>query len=371
MIHMPTTDMAESEDDDYGPTAYGYTSKSFSLDAASYYKLSVDVLTYNIAGTDDEDNVPGARIYIASAGYAEISGIDTQGEWRTYTIYIESAATSSTSLTLNLGLGKYSSYYRDGLTTGYAFFDNVVLEKLADTDDKTAQEQYEGGVADELTEYEAIAQEYADKNATADDEEADTRSLAALYSAMSTRTMSLLVPNGRFDYGSTTIGTSAPSGWSLVTGKDAPTSYRFNGVIRASLFEENYSSYAGTYFVDRVAHTPASGLSDVTALMEGRLNDSIGDSLYMLSQQMMTAQGIRTSREIVIEKNGLYAISVDVLTYNVYGGGGRHRHRRHSEKQVRRHGALRAASCRHLRPPTRVDDLHFLHQGQPVQGYVL
>ena len=321
MIHMPTTDMAESEDDDYGPTAYGYTSKSFSLDAASYYKLSVDVLTYNIAGTDDEDNVPGARIYIASAGYAEISGIDTQGEWRTYTIYIESAATSSTSLTLNLGLGKYSSYYRDGLTTGYAFFDNVVLEKLADTDDKTAQEQYEDGVAEELLEYEAIAQDYADKNATADDEEADTRSLAALYSAMSTRTMSLLVPNGRFDYGSTTIGTSAPSGWSLVTGKDAPTSYRFNGVIRASLFEENYSSYAGTYFVDRVAHTPASGLSDVTALMEGRLNDSIGDSLYMLSQQMMTAQGIRTSREIVIEKNGLYAISVDVLTYNVYGGG--------------------------------------------------
>ena len=132
MIHMPTEDMAEDDDDDYGPTAYGYSSKSFSLDAGSYYKLSVDVLTYDIAGTDDEDNVPGARIYLSSAGYAEISGIDTKGEWKNYTIYIESAATSSTSLTLNLGLGKYSSYYRDGLTSGYAFFDNVTLEKIND-----------------------------------------------------------------------------------------------------------------------------------------------------------------------------------------------------------------------------------------------
>ena len=138
MIYMPTEDAAEDDEDDFGPTAYGYTSKSFSIEAGSYYKLSVDVLTYNIAGTEDVDNVPGARIYVSSAGYAEISGIDTEGEWKTYTLYIEGAATSATSLTLNLGLGKYSSYYRDGLTTGYAFFDNVVLEKI-DGDDVTAE----------------------------------------------------------------------------------------------------------------------------------------------------------------------------------------------------------------------------------------
>ena len=327
MIHMPTSDMAESDNDDYGPTAYGYTSKSFSLDAGSYYKLTVDVLTYDIAGTDDEDNVPGARIYLSSAGYAEISGIDTQGEWKTYTVYIESAATSSTSLTLNLGLGKYSSYYRDGLTTGYAFFDNVALEKINDGDVTAAQakEEYDTAVAEELTAYDEIRTAYLDETATADDE-TDVTPLAARYSAMTTRTMTLRTSNGRFDFGSTTIGTSAPSGWSLVTGDDAPTSYRFNGVISSSLFTDNVSSYAGTYYINdgdgnRITWTPASLLNEIYDDMTAHMNDSVGDSLYMLSQQMMTAQGIRSSRQIVIEKNGLYALQVSVLTYNVYGGG--------------------------------------------------
>ena len=164
MVHMPTEDMAEDEDDDYAPTAYGYTSKSFSLEAGSYYKLSVDVLTYDIAGTDDEDNVPGARIYISSNGYAEISGIDTEGEWKTYTVYIESAATSSTSLTVNLGLGKYSSYYRDGLTTGYAFFDNVELVKINDgeTTLEQAKAEYDEAVSAEKTSYEEIVRAYLD-----------------------------------------------------------------------------------------------------------------------------------------------------------------------------------------------------------------
>ncbi len=326
MIHMPTEDMAEDEDDDYGPTAYGYTSKSFSLEAGSYYKLSVDVLTYDIAGTDDEDNVPGARIYISSNGYAEISGIDTEGEWKTYTVYIESAATSSTSLTVNLGLGKYSSYYRDGLTTGYAFFDNVELVKINDgeTTLEQAKAEYDEAVSAEKTSYEEIVRAYLDETATAD-EDAVVKSLAARYSAMDTRTMTLLASNGRFDFGSTTVGTSAPSGWTLVTGDDAPTSYRFNGVINTSVFEQNISSYAGTYYLgtadDRIVWTPSGELTGAVGAMDAHVSDSIGDSAYMLSQQMMTAQGIRSSRKIVIEKNGFYALRVSVLTYNVYGGG--------------------------------------------------
>ena len=322
MIHMPTSDMAEDDDDDYGPTAYGYSSKSFSLDAGSYYKLSVDVLTYDIAGTDDEDNVPGARIYLSSAGYAEISGIDTKGEWKEYTIYIESAATSSTSLTLNLGLGKYSSYYRDGLTSGYAFFDNVTLEKINDGEvtEAEAEAVFTEKVNEERMAYETILADYRNETATADDE-TDVTPLAVRYAAMTTRTMTLKASNGRFDFGSTTIGTSAPSGWSLVTGEDAPTSYRFNGVISASLFGDNYTSYAGTYYIDRTPSTPATNLVNVTGYMDSHLDGSMGDSVYMLSQQMMTAQGIRSSRKLVIEKNGLYALSVSVLTYNVYGGG--------------------------------------------------
>ena len=325
MIYMPTEDAAEDDEDDFGPTAYGYTSKSFSIEAGSYYKLSVDVLTYNIAGTEDVDNVPGARIYVSSAGYAEISGIDTEGEWKTYTLYIEGAATSATSLTLNLGLGKYSSYYRDGLTTGYAFFDNVVLEKI-DGDDVTAEAakaEFDEACAEELTAYGEIRTAWqSEMNNAEEDDKDEVLSLAARYSAMSTRTMTLRTSNGRFDFGSTTVGTGAPSGWSLVTGDGAPTSYRFNGIVSASRFEENVSTYAGTYYIDRTAFTPSSvWLPDIYDDMTAHIGSSIGDSLYMLSQQMMTAQGIRTSRQIVIEKNGLYKLQISVLTHNVYGGG--------------------------------------------------
>ncbi|MDE7373213.1 MAG: hypothetical protein K2N18_04040, partial [Clostridia bacterium] len=131
MVYMPE----ESKDADgnkiYGPTAYGYTSASFSLAKGSYYKLSVDVLTYKINGEKEEFR--GARIYVSSNTYAEFEAIDTNGEWKTYELFIETSPASSTSLTLLLGLGKYNSYFSKGLTSGYAFFDNVSLEKI-DTD---------------------------------------------------------------------------------------------------------------------------------------------------------------------------------------------------------------------------------------------
>lgn len=325
MIYMPTEDKAQNDDDDFGPTAYGYTSATFTVDAGSYYKLTVDVLTYDIAGTDDDGNVPGARIYVSSAGYAEIAGIDTAGEWKTYTVYIEASATASSSLTVNLGLGKYSSYYKDGLTTGYAFFDNVMLEKI-DSDEVTSEEAkavFDEAANEEATLFAESLEAYnADIAAAGDDADAlaKVKTLYARYSASAVRTLTLSVPNGRFDYGSTTVGSSAPSGWSLVTGDGAPTSYRFDGVISASKFEDNFNSYAGTYYLPE-QYTPAAGLEEVASQITSHTSSSLGDSLYMLSQQMMTAQGIKTSSSVVIEKNSYYALSVSVLTYNVYGSG--------------------------------------------------
>ena len=325
MIYMPAD--SDDEDDDVGPTAYGYTSKSFSLDAGSYYELSVDVLTYDIAGDDEEGNVPGARIYLSSTGYAEISGIDTKGEWKTYKIYIESAPSSASSLTLNLGLGKRSSYYTQGMTTGYAFFDNVTLTKV-NTEDVTvdqAKAEFDEKAAEEANLFYAALDEYNEEIAAAGEDEdklAAVKSLDARYSALPVRTMSLMASNGRFDFGSTSISTSAPSGWSTVTGDGADTNYRFNGVILSSALD--LSKYGGTYYYNGVAHTPASVyLNDLEDVMGRRLeaHETVGDSVYMLSQQLMTAQGIKSSRSIVIEKNGFYALSVDVLTRNVYGGG--------------------------------------------------
>ena len=308
MIYAPVEKFADGNGN-YGPTAYGYTSATFNLDKGKYYKLSVDVLTYNIAGVLDkdgkpvEDNVPGARIYVSSSTYAEFSGIDTKGEWKTYDIYFEAAANSSSSLTVNLSLGKYTSSYDDGLTTGYAFFDNVTLTELTDEEGGlTAEQQYDKAVADELENNDAL------------------------------QTTTLKVPNGRFDYTSTAIGsvstTAVPYNWTRKTGNStgsdsAPTSAeRKLGVIDVAQFASQYTSFASSYYLsDKTSFNPASYMdeivSDIVLLPEG----TVGTNVYMMSQQLMTSQGIHSSRQIVIEKNKFYALSVNVFTFNIFGAG--------------------------------------------------
>ena len=306
MIYMPEEN--ETGDEDYGPTAYGYTSASFSIEKNAYYKLSVDVLTYGIAGDpDNEDADPGARIYVSSATYAEFAGIDTKGKWVTYEIYIEGGVSSSSSLTVNLSLGKYSSYYNDGLTTGYAFFDNVTLEKLTDDEGgMTAAEKYADATEREKTQYEA------EKN-----DPAAVRTVA---------TASLKLTNGGFEFGSTSIASStAPSGWSMVRGDSAPSSDRFNGIVSLASFEEDYADFvSSSYYIKDgdsvVRYKPANQLAGIAGSVVSR-DGVMGDNVYMLSQQLMTAQGIRTSRDIVIEKNKYYILSVDVYLANIYGAG--------------------------------------------------
>ncbi len=309
MIYMPkVSDIVNKDKDDYGPTAYGYTSSSFKLAASKYYKLSVDVLTYDIAGFVDEDGnqkadaEPGARIYVSSAAYAEYATIDTKGQWETYTFYFESAATSETSLTVQLGLGKYNSEYTVGLTSGYAFFDNLLLEEVEQSDyvaEKTACTDGKGEVS---------AEEYRKHN----------------------QTHTLKVNNGRFDFGTTKVGTSAAaSNWKVVTGENAVTSLGKNGVIDATKLADNYSKYASSYYVSSNGTSaeqiyPANRLILTGGASEiiGNFGDNrIGNNVFMLSQQRMTAQGLQSSKPIVIEKGKHYAISVSVYTYDIHGAG--------------------------------------------------
>ncbi len=74
-------------------TSYKYTSDSQSIDTDSYYKLSVDVRT--ILDSDNTDPLAGAYIYVNGAAYARWEAINTQNEWKTYTMYIETSEISS------------------------------------------------------------------------------------------------------------------------------------------------------------------------------------------------------------------------------------------------------------------------------------
>lgn len=321
MIYMPEkgTDLGV-DDAEYGPTAYGYTSTSFTLDKKSYYKLSIDVMTYNIKGVYNDDgeltNEPGARIYLSSNTYAEFYAIDTNGAWQTYEIFVESSTLSSTSLSLQLALGKYTSSYTNGLTTGYAFFDNVKLEKIVDEADKDADDNseivYEGKTPSDV---------FAEKTG---DELAGNQFV---------KTATLTVPNGRFEFGTQTISsTSTPSNWSLVKGNSsntetaAPSSLGWNGIIDTSKFSDNMSGYGKTYYVGTGASNTNTTLNS-TSFSESFITEinnysnRVGSGAYMLSQQLMTAQGIKSSKAITFEKGRVYKLSIDILTYDIHGAG--------------------------------------------------
>ena len=299
MVYMPEESKNSDGNKINGPTAYGYTSSSFTLDKGSYYKLSVDVLTYGIGGENEKER--GARIYLSSNTYAEFSGIDTNGVWKTYEIFIETSPAASTSLSVLLGLGKYNSYYTKGLTTGYAFFDKVNLVKLSTDDESTPEQQFKKAQQAEKDGADAVA------------------------------TTTLKVPNGNFDFGSTTLSSSgAPSNWSLVTGnsgKDdpAPTSLGYNAIVDLSQFATEYEKYSSTFNTRsgegaaNQEYVPAKSLS---AISEDIVKfNRVGTNAFMLSQQLMTAQGVRSSRSITIEKNKIYALSVDLYTFGIHGAG--------------------------------------------------
>ena len=114
-------------------TSYKYTSSSHSLDANSYYRLSIDVKT--MLGSDNADPLAGAYISVTGAAEANWEAINTNGEWKKYELYIESSELSSGSISVVLsnGIGSKTSGH---MSKGYAFFDNVVLEKISEVDEE-------------------------------------------------------------------------------------------------------------------------------------------------------------------------------------------------------------------------------------------
>lgn len=335
MIYQPKTSKNADGKDQHGPTAYGYTSASFTLSKGSYYVLSVDVLTYGISGSLDEDgnptktSEPGARIYVSSNTYAEFAAINTDGEWKTYNIYIETSPVSSTSLTVQLGLGKYTASYSDGLTAGYVFFDNLSLKKLV-------KEEGNDDIKDDVANIK-VADPKAEYTAALNAEETNGGKLEKGGKTYTVATTTLKVPNGRFDFGSYNLSsTGVPNSWTHVTGnsgKDdaAPTGLGYNAIIDTSKFESNFTKYSSNYKTKsgendkEDLYNPAEILGALGA-GDGRDSaidkyDRVGKNVFMLSQQLMTAQGIRTSRTLTIEKGKKYALTISLFAASIRGAG--------------------------------------------------
>ncbi len=119
-------------------SVYYKTSSSVALEKDSYYKLSIDVYT----DIEQENELQGAWIFVNGDAYTEFSSIQTDSGWKTYTIYIESNNYEKRSIYIELWLGNGPKYLGSSTdknlnprsTTGYAMFDNILLEKQTKAD---------------------------------------------------------------------------------------------------------------------------------------------------------------------------------------------------------------------------------------------
>lgn len=100
-----------------------YESESFTLTADKYYELSVDVFTSGI------NNVAGGLQLIYDNGIVgEKQNISTQNSWENYKMYIKTGSEDS-SVSLKLSLGQ-----ENNTCSGFAFFDNVTINEIEETD---------------------------------------------------------------------------------------------------------------------------------------------------------------------------------------------------------------------------------------------
>ncbi|MDE6275216.1 MAG: hypothetical protein K2M75_01615 [Clostridia bacterium] len=265
-------------------TSYKYTSDSHTLDTNSYYKLSVDVKT--ILDNDNTDDLAGAYIYVNGSAYARWEAIDTHNEWKTYTAYIETSEITSGTITvvLSLGIGNGQTGH---MTKGYAFFDNVVLEKISEVD-----EDDENAVAFTKADYDKV----------------EVTAEVAKYT--------MKVNDSEFDYASSTISTPyTPSKYTQVAGfgsgdsASTSSSYLAKGIIDTDTFS------------NESVKSSLSALS--TALEKAGLNlaalktpeASVGSRMLYIQNKQATAFGYRADTEMNFDLNKFYKVSVYARTF--------------------------------------------------------
>lgn len=117
-------------------TTYGYKSSSITLDANSFYSISVKYYTGNTAGTQNAYDTPVASICLYGDDFegkssSAILATQTNKNWGTATFWIATNKTKTSTAQLGLYLGA-PTWTNDGVantSAGYVFFDDVKLLK--------------------------------------------------------------------------------------------------------------------------------------------------------------------------------------------------------------------------------------------------
>lgn len=237
----------------------GYTSSSFTLDANSYYSITITLKTSDQAQ---------ASVYLSGLSKedvnAEITNITTFGSWETYTIFVETDEFTSETATLELWLG---SKEQNDTCQGYALFNKVTLTKYSES---TYRKNLDN----------------ADKNLS---------KTVSLF----TPTYVDLINNPNFNENASSETPNVINGWEIVEGTNDET--QMLKVVSTS----NYNASIDT----------ASGIANPGTNFKS--DDS--DVLFIYNKESGT-QAIK-SNEFTIEQNELYMISVWVKSDCGVGSG--------------------------------------------------
>lgn len=113
-------------------TSQSYKSEDFTLNAGSYYKISMLV---NTQYTTPDSSTTGAKITLANSSFTALTTptINTNGEWKEVNMYVH-VGNNITSFNLTLALNN---------AQGFAFFDDVTVNESTEEAFKAAKFAYE------------------------------------------------------------------------------------------------------------------------------------------------------------------------------------------------------------------------------------
>ncbi len=112
------------------------SSSSVTIEAGKIYKLGVNVKTVNLYGANSSAEYANIRLTNSISGNSQaeyrIGKINTQGEWKNYSVYIKADKDYDSTFTLVLALGYSGKNSSDGkyFTEGTAYFDNITFDEV-------------------------------------------------------------------------------------------------------------------------------------------------------------------------------------------------------------------------------------------------
>ncbi|MEG1964213.1 MAG: hypothetical protein RR123_05005 [Clostridia bacterium] len=128
------------------PTATGYrSSEKLNFASSKWYSVSIKVLTKNIVAVGDK----GASLKLTTGTTEDdlnitINNIKSENVWSTYTFFIQGHTLKANNLYVEMWLGQGGSDDKTDHVEGFAFFDNLVIEEIA-------QDAYTNATANDKT----------------------------------------------------------------------------------------------------------------------------------------------------------------------------------------------------------------------------